>query len=136
MDQHVPRAFTEGLRLRGVDVITAYEDGASRMEDSKLLDRAKEMGHVLFTQDDDLPAEAARRQRKGVSFSGVIYAHQMKVSIGKCIQDLDLIAAFEIEPVFVFNTEEHLQQILRKANHSALKTIYDPSHFDLMNGST
>jgi sugar phosphate isomerase/epimerase len=50
--------------------------------------------------------------------------------------DLGLIAAFEIEPVFIFNTEEHLERILEKANQPALKTIYDPSHFDLMNGST
>jgi hypothetical protein len=28
MDHHVPRAVTLGLRLRGVDVLTAYEDGA------------------------------------------------------------------------------------------------------------
>jgi len=25
-DHHVPRAITVGLRIRGVDVITAYED--------------------------------------------------------------------------------------------------------------
>jgi len=37
MDQHVPRAITEGLRIRGIDVITAYEDGASDMDDSDLL---------------------------------------------------------------------------------------------------
>lgn len=29
MDHHVPRAITVGLRLRGVEVITAYEDGSS-----------------------------------------------------------------------------------------------------------
>lgn len=50
--------------------------------------------------------------------------------------ELDLIPAFEIEPPFVFNTEEHLMRILDEANHPGLKTIYDPSHFDLMNGST
>ena len=54
----------------------------------------------------------------------------------KIASDLELIPAFEIEPVFIFNTEEHLRQILERANHPALKTIYDPSHFDLMNGST
>lgn len=54
----------------------------------------------------------------------------------KIADDLGLIPAFEIEPVFIFNTEEHLRRILEKANHPALKTIYDPSHFDLMNGST
>ena len=54
----------------------------------------------------------------------------------KIADDLGLVPAFEIEPVFIFNTEEHLVRILEKANHPALKTIYDPSHFDLMNGST
>jgi len=54
----------------------------------------------------------------------------------KIANDLGLVPAFEIEPVFIFNTEEHLERILDKANHPALKTIYDPSHFDLMNGST
>ena len=31
MDHHVPRAITMGLRLRGVDVLTAYEDGANEL---------------------------------------------------------------------------------------------------------
>ena len=52
--------------MRGIDVITAYEDGASDMDDSALLDRAGELGRALFTQDDDLLAEAARRQRKAL----------------------------------------------------------------------
>ncbi|MCX8108664.1 MAG: sugar phosphate isomerase/epimerase, partial [Verrucomicrobiae bacterium] len=54
----------------------------------------------------------------------------------KVASDLGLIAAFEIEPPFVFNTEEHLRRIHAQAEHPALKIIYDPSHFDLMNGST
>ncbi len=47
-----------------------------------------------------------------------------------------LIASFEIEPVFVFNTEKHLKRIHAGANHPNLKTMFDVSHFDLMNGST
>jgi predicted nuclease of predicted toxin-antitoxin system len=54
MDQHVPRAITNGLRLRGVDVLTAHEDGTSELDDASLLDRATELKRVLFTQDDDL----------------------------------------------------------------------------------
>ncbi|MCX7839123.1 MAG: DUF5615 family PIN-like protein [Anaerolineae bacterium] len=92
MNQHVPRAITLGLRLRGVDVLTAYEDGASQMSDPDLLDRASALGRVLFTQDDDLLAEAARRQREGVPFNGVIYAHPLRVSIGICVHDLELVA--------------------------------------------
>lgn len=92
MDQHVPRAITLGLRLRRVDVLTAYEDGTSELEDAALLDRASELGRVLFTRDDDLLAEATKRQRAGIPFHGVIYAHQLRVSIGRCVQDLEIIA--------------------------------------------
>jgi len=55
---------------------------------------------------------------------------------GKVAGDLGLTAAFEIEPPFVFNTELHYLRILQGANHPALKGIYDPSHFDLMTGSS
>ena len=91
MDQHIPRAITVGLRLRGIDVITAFEDKANEMNDSELLNRASELGRVLFTQDDDLLAEAAIRQKNGIFFKGVIYAHQLRISIGACVNDLEII---------------------------------------------
>ena len=92
MDHNVPRAITVGLRFRGVDVITAYEDGADDMDDSALLNRSTELGRVLFTHDDDLIAEATKRQQNGIPFSGVIYVHQMETTIGACINDLELIS--------------------------------------------
>jgi predicted nuclease of predicted toxin-antitoxin system len=54
MDHHVHAAITEGLRRRGVDVITAHEDGAAEFEDERLLQRATQRGRVLFSQDKDL----------------------------------------------------------------------------------
>ena len=72
MDVHVPAAITRGLLLRGVDVITAQLDGTSDLNDARLLDRATELGRVLVSQDDDLLAEATRRQRQGQNFAGVI----------------------------------------------------------------
>lgn len=91
MDHHVPKAITNGLKARGVDVVTAHEDGADQFSDPKLLDRADELKRVLFTQDDDLLSEATKRMRDGISFHGVIYAHQLRISIGTCIRDLELI---------------------------------------------
>ncbi len=49
MDEHVPRAITIALRMRGVDVITAQEDNADGMPDQELLDRASQLQRVLFT---------------------------------------------------------------------------------------
>lgn len=92
MDHHVPRAITVGLLLRGVDVLTAYEDGCSGLDDAALLDRASALGRVLFSQDDDLLAEAAKRQREGIPFAGLIYAHQLRITIGQCINELEIIA--------------------------------------------
>lgn len=92
MDVHVRRAVTEGLRLRGVDVMTAQEDGAREVDDPDLLDRATALGRVLFTQDGDFLAEAVRRQQRGEPFAGVIYAHQLNITVGECIDDLALIA--------------------------------------------
>lgn len=92
MDHHVPKAITTALRLRGVDVLTAHEDGADQLDDPHLLERAHELNRALFTQDDDLLEEAAKRHRTGQQFSGVIYAHQLRVTIGVCVQDLEIIA--------------------------------------------
>lgn len=91
-DVHVRRAITDGLRQRQVDVLTAQADGNRRLPDPQLLDRAGELGRILFTQDEDLLAEAARRQRTGQFFGGLVYAHQLRVTIGRCIADLELLA--------------------------------------------
>ena len=96
-DHHVPRASTNSLRLRNIDAITAYEDQSHELEDSDPLDRATELRRVLFTYDDDLLQEATMRQRNGLSFHGVIYAHQLRTSIGQCIEDLALITALADE---------------------------------------
>lgn len=92
MDVHVRHSVTTGLRQRDVDVITAQEDGTHRLDDPALLDRATELDRVLFTQDDDLLQEAARRQRAGETFTGVIYAHQQAATIRRTIDDLELLA--------------------------------------------
>lgn len=36
MDHHVPRAITTGLRLRNIDVLTAYEDHGHELADPDL----------------------------------------------------------------------------------------------------
>ena len=75
-----------------MDVLTAQENGARELEDAALLDRATTLGRVMFTRDDDLLREGALRQKRGEAFTGIIYAHQLDVSIGQCVIDLELVA--------------------------------------------
>ncbi len=95
MDHCVKGAITAGLRLRGVDVLAAREDARHEVEDPFVLDLATELERVVFTQDEDFLRDAARRQEQGIPFYGVIYAHQDRVSIGRCIEDLQMIAEME-----------------------------------------
>ena len=107
MDEHVHRAITVGLRLRGVDVLTVQEDGRRGAKDEVLLDRATELQRVLFSQDEDLLEEANRRQTQQIPFAGVVYAHQLYVTLGTCIRDLELIAKVA-NPEVLLNRVEHL----------------------------
>jgi hypothetical protein len=92
MDVHVQRAVTLALRLRSIDVLTAQEDGAAELEDGLLLQRATDLGRVLFSQDADLLREGVRRLREHKDFSGIIYAHQLWITVGQLVEDLALIA--------------------------------------------
>ncbi len=91
MDEHIHRAITLGLRLRGIDVLTVQEDGYGGYADLIILDRATELKRVLFSQDQDFLIESNRRQSQNIQFSGVIFARQSIMSIGQCINDLELI---------------------------------------------
>jgi hypothetical protein len=72
--------------------LTAQEDGSATLDDGALLKRATELGRILVTQDDDLLREGTRLQVDGIAFCGVVYAHQLRVTIGQMVEDLDLIA--------------------------------------------
>lgn len=92
MDEQVPLSITRGLRSRGADVLTVQEDGMRSTDDRLILDRAFALGRVLFSRDKDFLIEAARRQTAGEAFGGIVFAPQEGASIGKLIDDLELIA--------------------------------------------
>lgn len=107
IDHNVPSPIVAGLRKRGVDVITCLDDDTTTLDDDLLLDRATLLGRVLFTEDEDLLAIAQRRQQTGREFSGVAYAHQLNISIGQAIRDLELLAKV-YEPDDMRNRVEYL----------------------------
>lgn len=107
MDEHVRRGISNGLKLRGVDVLTIQQDDRIGTPDPLVLTRATELCRVIFTQDEDFLALAKQCQQEGVNFSGVIYAHQQKVTIGDCVQDLEIIAKAS-EPQDLANRVQYL----------------------------
>ena len=92
MDHHVHRSITEGLRRRGIDVITASEDGREEADDEELLECATALDRILVSQDDDVLKIATRWQRTSREFAGVSYAIQQHIDIGGTIEYLELIA--------------------------------------------
>lgn len=59
------------------------------MSDDDLLARATGVRRVLLTQDADFLEIAARRQRQGIAFSGILFAPQ-GTPIGQPIEDAEL----------------------------------------------
>ncbi len=107
LDVHVHRAIVVGLRLRGVDLVTAQEDGSARLSDPELLDRATALGRALVTYDSDLLGEARLRQDRGIAFAGVLYAYPHRATVHSCIEDLELVHQ-ALEPEDLANRIEFL----------------------------
>jgi hypothetical protein len=92
MDVHVPQTITDQLRQSGVDVLTVIEDGRGEADDAELLERARMLGRVLFTQDIRFRVRAEDWQRQGRDFAGLVFAHPLRATIGQLVFDLELIA--------------------------------------------
>jgi hypothetical protein len=92
MDHQIHLAITEGLRRRGVDVLTAFEDGRAEAYDDELLQRATALSRIFVSQDQDLLRITREWQREGRGFAGVAFGIQEDLDIGGAIEYLELIA--------------------------------------------
>ena len=87
MDEHVPRAITEGLRRRGVNAITIQETGRIGLPDDEQLLYATQHGWTMFTQDEDF----LRLPAADIAHAGIVFAAQ-RTPFGDVIEGLVLIA--------------------------------------------
>ena len=92
MDVHVPRAITEQLRLRAVDVVAATEEGTNQLPDDQLLETASTLGRVVFTHDHRFRAMAEQWQRDGRQFAGLAFGPAEGASVGQYVRDLEIVA--------------------------------------------
>ena len=91
-DHPIRSEITEGLVRRGIDVLTAFDDGSSRLDDDQLLARATTLDRVLVSQDEDLLIITAHRQQIGREFAGLAFAMYQDIDIRGTIEYLELIA--------------------------------------------
>jgi hypothetical protein len=85
-DEHIPKAVIQGLRQRGVDILTVAEAALLAANDVTHLRFVREVSRVIVTQDDDFLRLAAA----GESHAGIVYAPQ-HTSVSALIHGLLLI---------------------------------------------
>jgi hypothetical protein len=86
-DQHYPWPVAQGLRRRGIDVLTAQEAGRCGFADPDQLAFATAEERVMVTFDPDYLA----LHQSGVQHGGIAWCKATKYSIGELIQLLFLL---------------------------------------------
>jgi hypothetical protein len=87
LDEHIPSAVAEGLRHRGVRILTVNETGMLGAPDKKHLKFAREEECVIVSHDDDF----LRLVAEGYSHSGLVYVPRER-TIGEMVRGLRRLA--------------------------------------------
>lgn len=85
-NESVNIAVAEGLKRRGVKVITARDAGNLGLSDEEQFEYARQKGMVIVTHDDDFLSLYSELEHKGI-----VFLHQQKNSIGDMIRNLKLL---------------------------------------------
>ncbi len=81
LDENVPTAIANGLRLRGIDVSTTKDAGLLEAADEEHIEWAKKEMRVIFSCDDDFLRLASRH----IEHAGIVYCHQRHRSVGDIV---------------------------------------------------
>lgn len=103
LDEHCSKALAEGLRRRGIDVITTLDAALQSARDDDHLAFARAEGRVVFTHDPDF----LRLHAAQVPHAGLVYCHPQARTLGQIIRGLVLI--WDVyEPEEMHNRVEYL----------------------------
>jgi len=89
-DENIESAIVEGLKRRGIEVISTRDRKDLGKSDEYHLKRASELGAVVLTHDADLLKIAHRWNQEGKEHKGILYAHPLDLSMGECIRMVEL----------------------------------------------
>lgn len=84
-DEHVDFRIVEGLRRRGMDVVTAQERGQRQTDDEILLATATAEGRLMLTNDTDFLSYHNDWMLIGKNHAGIVYWPQVFL-IGEAIR--------------------------------------------------
>ena len=84
LDESVPNAIANGLRLRSIDVTTTKDAGLLEAADDQQLAYAHTNHRVIVSFDDDFLVLASQ----GAEHAGIAYCHQRERSIGQVVNRL------------------------------------------------
>lgn len=87
LDEHIANAIADGLRRRGIDVLTIVEAGKRGAKDEEHFAFAQQEGRVIVTHDTDFLRLAAKHSHH----AGLVYSQQGR-SIGEMVRKLTLFA--------------------------------------------
>src|SRR5688572_10023934 len=86
-DEHVKSAIVEGLRRRGMDVVTVQERAQQEADDEVLLENATRERRLLLTNDVDFLRIHARWIISGRQHSGIVFWRQ-SLGIGAAVRGI------------------------------------------------
>lgn len=75
-DENVKAAVVDGLRRRGMDIVTAQERGQRNVDDELLLQTATNEGRLFLSNDSDVLRIAAAWAKAGRTHAGIVYWKQ------------------------------------------------------------
>lgn len=85
-DVHVPFPIVQGLRTRGMNVVTAQELGMQAADDAVLLEFAFQERRVMLTCDRDFLVIAASLGQQSQPFAPIYFWPQHSRSVGEMIR--------------------------------------------------
>jgi|SRR3989338_2598166 len=95
-DEHIELSIVTGLKLLGIDAISANEAGKRESDDEEILRFANENDRVVITRDSDF----LKLHNKGAEHAGIVFIPKF-LTIGKMIG--------EIEKVSMLFDSEHIR---------------------------
>jgi predicted nuclease of predicted toxin-antitoxin system len=99
-DENIAPDVVAGLRARGLDLRTAWDEQLTGQADVEILERSSAQGRVVLTHDLAFGRSA---MRVGTSFVGIIYLRPGHISAEFVLEIVDALRAstVDVQPPFI-----------------------------------